>query len=149
MTEQHSKRRAGNKASPASGPPRRRQAVPANPKRGPTSGGIAGSGSRAARRRADPSAGKRGLRASKKKLPADPKSLAQGVFAHVDPEGIAVGVLKGDDERLKLRVWELLLAYAYGKPAQYVEATGPEGGPIRMVWDIPAPERERAEEDKS
>ena len=133
MTEQHSKRRAAAKASPAGGPRKR----------------MAGSGSRAARRRAGPSTRKRGLRASKKKLPADPKALAQGVFAHVDPEGIAVGVLKGGDERLKLRVWELLLAYAYGKPAQYVEATGPEGGPIRMVWDIPAPERERAEDGKS
>ena len=119
MTEQHSKRRAAAKASPA----------------------RSGRGASTAARR--------GPKAKKKKLPADPKALAQGVFAHVDPEGIAVGVLKGDDERLKLRVWELLLAYAYGKPAQYVEATGPEGGPIRMVWDIPAPERERAEEDKS
>ena len=133
MTEQQSKRRAGTKASSASGPPRRRQAI----RRPPTSGGMAGRGSRAARRRA-----------GKKKLAADPKGLAQGVFARVDAEQTAVDLLRGGDKRLKVRVFELLLAYAFGKPAQRVEASGPSGGPIRMIWDIPAPERERAPDGK-
>jgi len=118
MTQQHSKRRAGNKASSASA-------------------SSAGSGSRAARRRA-----------GKKKLAADPKGLAQGVFARVDAEQMAVDILRGGDKRLKVRMFELLLAYIFGKPAQRVEASGPGGGPIRMIWDIPAPERERAPEGK-
>ncbi len=98
---------------------------------------MAGRGSRAARRRA-----------GKKKLAADPKGLAQGVFARVDAEQTAVDLLRGGDKRLKIRMFELLLAYAFGKPAQRVEASGPGGGPIRMIWDIPAPERERAPEGK-
>jgi len=103
---------------------------------------MAGRGSRAARRRAGP------IRAGKKKLAADPKGLAQGVFARVDAEQTAVDLLRGGDKRLKIRMFELLLAYAFGKPAQRVEASGPGGGPIRMIWDIPAPERERAPEGK-
>ncbi len=91
---------------------------------------------------------RRRLRARKKKLAADPKALAQGVFARVDPEQTAVDLLRGGDKRAKLRVWELLLSYLFGKPAQRVEATGPGGGPIRMIWDIPAPERERAEAER-
>jgi len=108
---------------------------------------MAGSGSRAARRRASPIRASP-IRASKKKLAADPKALAQGVFARVDAEQTAVDLLRGGDKRLKVRVFELLLAYAFGKPAQRVEASGPGGGPIRMIWDIPAPERERAPDGK-
>ncbi len=82
-------------------------------------------------------------REGKRKLPRDPRALADAVFARVDPEEIAVELLgKESSKREKLQILSLLLAYKFGKPAQRVEATGPGGGPVPVVWDIPRPARE-------
>ena len=79
----------------------------------------------------------------KRKLPDSVGALADAVFARVDPEEIAVELLgEGGDKRVKTQVLTLLLAYRFGKPAQRVEASGPGGGPVRVVWDIPRPARE-------
>ena len=72
----------------------------------------------------------------------DPRALADAVFARTDPEQLAVDLLQSNDKRLQVQVLSLLLAYKFGKPAQRVEATGPGGGPVRVVWDIPRPARE-------
>ena len=81
----------------------------------------------------------------KRKLPDSVGALADAVFARVDPEEIAVELLgEGGDKRVKTQVLTLLLAYKFGKPAhrRRVEASGPGGGPLRVVWDIPRPARE-------
>ena len=79
----------------------------------------------------------------KRKLPDSVGALADAVIARVDPEEIAVELLgEGGDKRVKTQVLTLLLAYKFGKPAQRVEASGPGGGPVRVVWDIPRPARE-------
>ena len=46
--------------------------------------------------------------------------------------------------RSKTQVLTLLLAYKFGKPAhrRRVEASGPGGEPVPVVWDIPRPARE-------
>ncbi len=99
------------------------------PRRGPTPGPAARPAS--------------GGGAGKRKLPRDPRALADAVFARVDPEEIAVELLgKESSKREKLQILSLLLAYKFGKPAQRVEATGPGGGPVPVVWDIPRPARE-------
>ena len=36
-----------------------------------------------------------------------------------------------------------VLEWFAGKPVQPIEASGPGGGPLRVVWDMPGPERER------
>ncbi|GEM_PF-3235596 len=87
-------------------------------------------------------------RAGKKRPPRDPRALAQAIFARVNPVQVAVSALRGKDQRIKMKVWELLVAYHYGRPAHRLEASGPNGGPMKVIWDIPAPERERAEEKK-
>ena len=50
---------------------------------------------------------------------------------------VAVGaaLLFGKDSA---RVFELLMAYRYGKPMQPIEASGPGGGPVHWTYDIPA-----------
>ena len=95
-----------------------------------------GAGGTPAAARRDPVGGKR-------KLPDSVGALVDAVFARVDPEEIAVELLgEGGDKRVKTQVLTLLLAYKFGKPAQRVEASGPGGGPVRVVWDIPRPARE-------
>jgi len=78
-----------------------------------------------------------------KKLPLNPRALSDAVFRRVDPVQVAVDLLKGSDKRIKAKILELLLAYKFGRPAHRVEASGPGGGPVRVVWDIPRPARER------
>lgn len=36
-----------------------------------------------------------------------------------------------------------VLEWFAGKPVQPIETSGPGGGPLRVVWDMPGPERER------
>ena len=81
---------------------------------------------------------------AKKPAPPPPTSRAftDIVFARADPADVAVKILKGRNQRLKAQVLTLLLAYRYGKPTERWEATGPGGGPLHIVWDIPRPARE-------
>lgn len=44
----------------------------------------------------------------------------------------------------QLPALELIAAYAYGKPTQPIDGDG-EGGPIRVVWELPRPERPRGD----
>ena len=89
--------------------------------------------------------GRRDPVGEKRKLPDSVGALADAIFARVDPEEIAVELLgEAGDKRVKTQVLTLLLAYKFGKPAhrRRVEASGPGGGPVRVVWDIPRPARE-------
>ena len=78
----------------------------------------------------------------KREQDLNPHALADAVFARIDAEQLAVELLQSNDKRVKVQVLSLLLAYKFGKPALRVEATGPGGGPLRVVWDIPRPARE-------
>jgi len=44
------------------------------------------------------------------------------VFARNDPERLAEEFLRSEDPKLRERVWEVLLAYRYGKPAQALKS---------------------------
>jgi hypothetical protein len=39
---------------------------------------------------------------------------------------------ESEDKRISLEAWKVLLDRAYGKPAQQVQHTGPEGGVMRI-----------------
>ncbi len=74
----------------------------------------------------------------------DGRALAEAVFARRNPVQKALELLRCDRPTVEARVWERLLDYAFGRPAQAVEATGPRGGPVRVqiISHIPRPRRQ-------
>ncbi len=41
---------------------------------------------------------------------------------------------KGTDQKILMAAIELVLAYRHGKPKQAIEASGPDGSPLRVDW---------------
>lgn len=80
----------------------------------------------------------------------DGRALAEAVFARRNPVQKALELLRCDRPTVEARVWERLLDYAFGRPAQAVEATGPHGGPVRVqiISHIPRPRREASQSAK-
>lgn len=76
---------------------------------------------------------------------ADGRSLAEAVFARRNPVEKALELMRCERPTVEARVWERLLDYAFGRPAQAVEATGPRGAPVRIeiISHIPRPRRDK------
>ncbi len=79
--------------------------------------------------------------------PRDVAALVDAVFTRRDPVTDAVELLGCERPTVRARVWERLLEYKYGRPAQRVVTSGPRGGPVRVeiISYIPRPRRERRE----
>lgn len=79
-------------------------------------------------------AGKSGNPGGRKKL--DP--VAKEMFSPLLPEALkAVKIgLASDDEDLRLRAASMVLDRVFGKPAQGVELTGADQGPLKTVLEI-------------
>jgi len=75
--------------------------------------------------------------------PRDVAALVDAVFARRDPVTDAVELLGCERPMVRARVWERLLEYKYGRPAQQVVTSGPRGGPVRVeiISHIPRPRR--------
>ncbi len=78
----------------------------------------------------------------------DVVALVDAVFTRRDPVGQAVELLDCERPTVRARVWERLLEYKYGRPAQKVVASGPGGGPVRVVIvsHVPRPRRDKVAE---
>ncbi len=85
-----------------------------------------------------------GRRASKKRH-TDVHAIVEAVFSRRDPVKKIVQLLDSDRPTVSARVMERMLDYAFGRPPQRVETSGPRGGPVRVVvvTHIPRPERGR------
>ncbi len=74
----------------------------------------------------------------------DARELAEQVFAMKDPVTVAVELLGNDaapkNASVKVRVWEKLLEYRYGRPA-LMSDSGDDDAPL-IVLDLPRPDRE-------
>jgi len=74
------------------------------------------------------------------------KDLAAAIAGQCDLVAVATALLGGGDGKepkgasVKARMWETLVEYLYGKPVPAVVAEAP---PLRVIWDIPCPARER------
>jgi len=86
---------------------------------------------------------KRGVRPASRLT--DGRSVAEAVFARRNPVEKALELLRCERPTVEARVWERLLDYAFGRPAQAVESTGPRGGPVRVeiISHIPRPRRDK------
>jgi hypothetical protein len=74
------------------------------------------------------------------------QELAAAVANKCDLVEVASALLGGKEEpkgaSVKARMWETVVEYLYGKPAS---APAAETQPLRIVWDLPAPDRERGD----
>jgi hypothetical protein len=74
------------------------------------------------------------------------QELAAAVANKCDLVEVASALLGGKEEpkgaSVKARMWETVVEYLYGKPASAPVA---ETQPLRIVWDLPAPDRERGD----
>ncbi len=79
----------------------------------------------------------------KKSAPENVRALVKAIFARHDPIEVASKLLTCNRPTVVARVLERLLDYKYGRPRQAIEATGPGGGPVRLVIvsHIPRPAR--------
>ena len=101
------------------------------------------------------------LRASKRRKPGtsrrrgkrytDVRAIVEAVFSRRDPVKKIVELLDSDRPTVSARVMERLLDYAFGRPPQRVETSGPRGGPVRVVVvsHIPRPERGSGEVERT
>jgi hypothetical protein len=71
------------------------------------------------------------------------RKLADDVFAQRDPVAVAMNLLDSDKHTVAARVWERLLEYRFGKPAQMIETSGRGGGPlvVKIISHVPRPDR--------
>jgi hypothetical protein len=81
----------------------------------------------------------------------DVHSIVEAVFSRRDPVKKIVELLDSDRPTVSARVMERLLDYAFGRPPQRVETSGPRGGPVRVVVvsHIPRPERTSGEAERA
>ncbi len=79
----------------------------------------------------------------KKSAPENVRALVKAIFARHNPVEVASKLLNCNRPTVVARVLERLLDYKYGRPRQAIEATGPGGGPVRLVIvsHIPRPAR--------
>lgn len=69
---------------------------------------------------------------------AEVERLCQEALTNPDGSNFAVQqlrriALEAELDRDRIKAIELLTAYAYGKPRQRTEVSGPDGGPIQLV----------------
>ncbi len=71
------------------------------------------------------------------------RAMADEVSRHRDLIAVAVQLLDSDKHTVVARVWERLLEYRFGRPAQMIEASGPGGGPVvvKIISHVPRPDR--------
>lgn len=77
---------------------------------------------------------------------ADARQFAKAIAEKCNLVGIGSALLQGKETKsasVRARMFETTLEYLYGKPAA---AQTPEPPPVRIILDMPAPDREKISE---